>query len=90
MQRIHYSGVSLLTGNDLAAGVVDYARSLAHVGGSAELTLPVRLADGGTANATLLLGPASQLVTVDEASPFDELSAPKVLEEWRSAMSALD
>ena len=71
MQRIHYSGVSLLTGNDIARGVVQYARVLARVGGSAEVSLPVRLSDGGTANATLLIGPASQLVTVEESSPFE-------------------
>jgi hypothetical protein len=89
MQRIHYSGVSLLTGNDIARGVVQYARALARVGGSAEVSLPVRLTDGGTANATLLIGPASQLVTVDEASPFEELSAPEVIEGWREAMAEI-
>ena len=89
MQRIHYSGVSLLTGNDIARGVVQYARALARVGGSAEVRLPVRLSDGGTANATLLIGPASQLVTVDEASPFEELSAPEVIESWREAMAEI-
>lgn len=89
MQRIHYSGVSLLTGNDIARGVVQYARVLARVGGSAEVSLPVRLSDGGTANATLLIGPASQLVTVEESSPFEELSAPEVVDGWREAMAEI-
>jgi hypothetical protein len=89
MQRIHYSGVSLLTGDEIARGVVQYAQALAHAGGSAEIRLPVRLGDGGTASATLLIGPSSQLVTVDEASPFDELTAPEVIEQWRTAMSAI-
>lgn len=89
MQRIHYSGVSLLTGNDIARGVVQYARVLAKVGGSAEVSLPVRLSDGGTANATLLIGPASQLVTVEESSPFEELSAPEVVDGWREAMAEI-
>lgn len=89
MQRIHYSGVSLLTGNEIARGVVQYARALARVGGSAEVSLPVRLSDGGTANATLLIGPASQLVTVDESSPFEELSAPEVIDGWREAMAEI-
>jgi hypothetical protein len=87
MQRIHYSGASLLTGDDLARGVVEYARSLAQSGGSAKITLPVRLKDGGIGNATLLIGPSSELVAVDEMSPFGELSAPDVLSEWLKATS---
>lgn len=89
MQRIHYSGVSLVTGDDIARGILHYAQALAHAGGSAEIVLPVRLSDGGTANATLLIGPASQFVTVDEASPFEELSAPELLDEWRTAVARI-
>ena len=89
MRRIHYSGASLLTGDDLARGVVDYAQVLAQSGSSATITLPVRLNDGGIGNATLLIGPASQLVAVDESSPFDELSAPEVLDGWQNAMLPL-
>lgn len=87
MQRIHYSGASLLTGNDLARGVVEYAQALAQSGGTAQITFPVRLKDGGIGSATLLIGSASQLVTVDESSPFTELSAPAVVAAWRHAMS---
>ena len=86
MQRIHYSGASLVTGDDLARGVVEYAHVLAESGGSAQVTLPVRLKDGGIGSATLLIGPASQLVIVDELSPFAEVEAPDLVEEWREAL----
>jgi hypothetical protein len=89
MQRVHYSGISLLTGDDIARGIVQYAEALAHAGGSAQISLPVRLGDGGTANATLLIGPASQLVTIDEASPFEELTAPEVVEKWHAAVAGI-
>jgi hypothetical protein len=89
MQRIHYSGTSLLTGDDIARAMLRYAQALTHSSGSAEITLPVRLSDGGTAQATLLIGPASQLVTVDEQSPFDELSAPELVDSWHQAAARL-
>jgi len=88
VQRIHYSGASLLTGDELARGLIEYAQGLADSGGSAQVTLPVRLNDGGTGSATLLIGPSSELVTVAESSPFGELYAPEVLAEWRDALSA--
>ncbi|MFM9878504.1 MAG: hypothetical protein ACKVOG_11760 [Rhodoglobus sp.] len=51
--------------------------------------LPVRLADGGTAHAMLLIGPSSELMTIDEQSPFDELLAPELLDEWREAITRM-
>lgn len=89
MQRIHYSGASLLTGDEIAQGIVTYAHALVRVGESAEVHLPVRLADGGTAHAMLLIGPSSELMTIDEESPFDELLAPELLDEWREAITRM-
>jgi len=78
----------LLTGDELARGLIEYAQVLAASGGSAQVTLPVRLNDGGTGSATLLIGPSSELVTVAETSPFGELYAPEVLAEWQEGLAA--
>lgn len=89
MQRIHYSGASLVTGDDIASCVVEYASALARTGACAQLTLPVRLNDGGVGSATILLGPASQLVTVTEPSPFEKFDAPELVSAWRNEIEAL-
>ncbi len=76
----------MVTGDDLARGIIEYAHVLAESGSSAQITLPVRLADGGIGSATLLIGPASEVVIADENSPFGELTAPELLDEWRRAI----
>ena len=88
MQRVHYAGAILITGDDIAGGMVDYASALAARGRCAKVTVPVRLSDGGVSSATLLLGPSSQLVTTPETSPFDELSSPDLLSTWKLDIDA--
>jgi hypothetical protein len=89
MRRIHYSGASLVTGDDIASCLVDYVRALAEAGASAQITLPVRLNDGGVGTATMLIGPTSQLVTVTESSPFEEFDSPELVSAWRDEIAAL-
>jgi hypothetical protein len=89
MQKVHYSGATLITGDDVACVIVEYARVLARTGKCAQVTLPVRLNDGGVGSATLLIGPASQLVTVTESSPFEELSSPDLVSAWQTEIDAI-
>jgi len=62
MKTIHYAGDSVLMNDELADAVVEYAAALARVGSSAELTVPVVIQDGSVLSASMLLGPASQLI----------------------------
>jgi hypothetical protein len=73
MKTIHYAGGEVLTSDEVADAVVDYAAALAKAGSSAELTIPVVLADGTTSEASMLLGPASQLVAQPAVNPDGEL-----------------
>lgn len=75
MRRITYAGTSLLTGNDLAESLLDYARALAAQGSSDTVFLPARTASGSVEQVEILIGPASQLVS----EPAD-LEGPEVVD----------
>jgi len=80
MERIHYAGDSLLTGTEIARALLDYASALAKNEESATVDVPVRHADGTVGRANFLIGPASQLVSESESSPFDELTDPALVD----------
>jgi hypothetical protein len=63
MRRIVYAGTTFLTGDDLAASLLDYARALARKGSSDTVALPARMASGSVETVQILIGPASQLVS---------------------------
>ncbi|MFB2597342.1 hypothetical protein ACEXQE_06085 [Herbiconiux sp. P17] len=73
MERIHYAGDSLLTGTEIARALLDYAGALAKNEESATVDIPVRHHDGTIGRANFLVGPASQLVSESEVSPYEEL-----------------
>jgi hypothetical protein len=73
MERIHYSGDDLLTGDDIALAVVHFAEALAKSDTSASIAIPTRRVDGSVGQAHLLLGPASELASENEESEFDEI-----------------
>jgi hypothetical protein len=89
MERIHYAGGALLTGTDIADAIVDYAAALAGRSAAASVDIPVRTATGGVARASLLIGPASQLVTEVVESEFDELVDEDLVMRLRTATAAL-
>ena len=77
MMRIYYSVGSLLTGDAIAASVLAYAEALAKSPRADIVQIPVLVPDSDDlALASLLLGPASQLMSVPELShgrvdPYD-------------------
>jgi len=68
-----YAGAELLTGDDIAIGVLRYCGALAGSVVAEVVEIPVRVADGSLARATLLVGPASQIVAIDVNSEFEEV-----------------
>ncbi|MCS5718725.1 hypothetical protein N1027_11335 [Herbiconiux sp. CPCC 205763] len=80
MDRIHYAGDSLLTGTEIARALLEYAKALAKTEQSATVDIPVRHDDGTVGRANFLVGPASQLVSESEASPFGELDDPALVD----------
>ena len=76
MKRIYYASGSVVTGDRTAAAVVSYARALAAREDSDMIEIPIILPNGENGHAQVLLGPASQLMCVDEPAvdlePDDE------------------
>jgi len=89
MKTINYAGGAVLTSDAIADAVVDYAAALAKAGSSEELTIPVVLEDGSSSEASLLLGPASQLVASPELDPHGELADDALVDEIRARTEAL-
>ena len=73
MDRIHYAGDSNLTGTEIARALLEYAQALAVAGSSATVDIPVvDQRDGSIGRSELLIGPASQLISDSEDSPYDD------------------
>jgi hypothetical protein len=65
VQRIFYANGSILTGDSIAAAVLSYAQALAKSPLADTITIPfVEESSGVPSRATLLIGPASQLMFV--------------------------
>ena len=79
MKTIHYAGDAVLLNDELADAVVEYAAALAKVGSSAELTVPVVIHDGSVLFATMLLGPASQLIATPSPEAKEAAADPELL-----------
>lgn len=73
MKAIHYAGETVLTGDAIADALVLYAGALARRETAATVDIPVRSPDGSVNTASVLLGPASQIVALPEHSDFDEV-----------------
>ena len=64
MRRIYYSSGNLLTGDRTAKAVLDYASALAKRETSDTIRIPIVTEEGSIGTAHMLVGPASQLMTV--------------------------
>lgn len=81
MMRVTYAGGSFLTGDRLAASLLDYAAVLARAGQADRVTVPGIGEDDRVTRFELLVGPASQLIA--EAVEFggDELEDADLVED---------
>lgn len=90
MKRVNYGGESFLTSDDTADALVDLTAALGRAQHAQVVELPIVGADGVIRLARMVLGPASQVVTIPEDSLFaDPESAAVVrdLEERARAVS---
>ena len=88
MKHIHYDGSIVTTGNAIAQAVIEYAAVLGANGRSDTVNVPTFDEHGTSTVATLLIGPASQIVLDD--APDDELEPedPEFVERLRAASRA--
>ncbi len=73
MKAIHYGVDELITGDAIAAALVQYAQALAVASRAATVNIPVIDADGNTVVANVLLGPSSQIVALPYPTDLDEI-----------------
>jgi hypothetical protein len=64
MRRLFYAGGEILIDDAVCKALLRFARALAEKSSSDIISVPIRSEAGGTANAHLLLGPASQLFSI--------------------------
>ena len=79
MMVIVYAGSELLTGDEIAIGVLRYCEALAGSVVAEVIEIPVREEDGSLSRATLLVGPSSQMYAKSVRSDFDEVVDPDVM-----------
>lgn len=65
MKRISFGFETLITGNEVADALVQYAAEVVRHGASEPVELPVLEGNGEVTMHTILLGPATQLAVAD-------------------------
>lgn len=88
MKLIRYAGAELVTGNDIARAVLEHSAALAEDDTAETLEIPVLAPDGSRRSASLLVGPASQIVAEDVDSEFDELVDEEAVTRLRARTRA--
>ena len=88
MKVIVYAGAELLTGDDIAIGVLRYCEALAGSVAAEVIEIPVREADGSLGLATLLVGPTSQLVARNVKSELEDVVDPDVMRQLHQRTKA--
>lgn len=90
MQLILYAGGTFLTGDDLADALLDYGRALGAEDKAEVVRLPIVGDDGFPAVATLLIGPASQIVAQSVRSAHPEPRDPELVTKLRALAAGVN
>lgn len=91
MRRISTGVEQLLTSDEIADAVLDYAGALARASSADTITVPIVVDDGDIDDARLLLGPASQITIVpDGGTEVDLPGAREVVDELRLRIARLE
>lgn len=89
MKLLAYAGREFLTGDEIAAALLDYSQALADVGSAGSVDIPVVGDHGELSTATFLVGPASQIVAMDADPAREELVDDVTVERLRRLTRAL-
>ena len=81
MQRLHYTGDSLLVPDAVCDAIFTFAQALAAERGSDVVRVPVMDDAGVVTHASILIGPASQLYTTPAPDASEIEVAPGLVEE---------
>lgn len=88
MKRLSYSDEFLVTDDEVAELVLEYAAALARTADADVVHIPVVDRNGDATTAALLLGPSSEIVAVQAAPEKVELDTEVVLRTLHERISA--
>ncbi|RZS64316.1 hypothetical protein EV187_2696 [Agromyces ramosus] len=86
---IVYAGEEMTTGDEIAQALLKYSAALAERGSASTVEIPTLSDDGTRSTATVLVGPASQIVARPVESSFEELRDPRVVEHLTALTTEL-
>ena len=89
MQRLHYTGDTLLVPDAVCEAVMDFARVLAGTQTSDVVRVPVMDQSGMVTEAVLLIGPASQIYAMPAPDVSEIDVDPRVLEDIKRRAAKL-
>lgn len=90
MQLISYGGGEFLTGDDIATALLEYGRALGAEDKAEIVRMPIIGDDGFPTMATLLIGPASQIVSKSVRSAHPEPQDAEFVERLRRLTSGVN
>lgn len=85
MKHILYDGASLLTRDDVADAVIEYAAALAGGDRADTIAVPVVAADGTMTTTKILIGPSSEVVVEDADEDELEIDDDEFVARLRAA-----
>jgi hypothetical protein len=85
MKNIRYDGSTILTSDDVADAVIEYAEALSSGGRSDTIEVPAIAPDGTMTTTKILIGPSSELVIEDTDDDELEVTNPRFVSRLRSA-----
>ena len=85
MKTIHYDSSAILTGDDVADAVIEYAAALSGGDRADTVEVPAVAEDGTMTTTKILIGPASELVVEDADDDELETEHTEFVQRLRSA-----
>ncbi|PYY46221.1 hypothetical protein [Curtobacterium sp. MCBD17_023] len=87
MKHIHYDSSTILTSDDVADAVIEYAAALSGGDRADTVAVPAIAADGTMTTTKILIGPSSEIVIEDAEEDDLELENDEFVARLRAAAS---
>ncbi|WIB77924.1 hypothetical protein DEJ28_02175 [Curtobacterium sp. MCPF17_002] len=85
MKHIHYDSSTILTSDDVADAVIEYAAALAGGDRADTVAVPAVAEDGTMTTTKILIGPSSEIVVEDAEEDDLELEREEFVSRLRAA-----
>jgi hypothetical protein len=89
MKKLDYAGGEVLVSDALSHALVEFSAHIARAGGSDNLRIPVLTLDGVRGDAEVVVGPASQLLSLPTDAPDVDLDDAQIVADILSRTAAL-